>query len=407
MSKALCLPNASPEAVGLSTLRLRQVMDVLGTEVDAGRIPGAVFGIARHGKLAFLEAAGFRDKQAGEPMGTDAIFRLASMTKPIVSVAAMTLVECGKLFLGDPVSEYLPQFADMKVAVEKRDSRTGAETLVLEPASTPMTVQDVLRHSAGMVNPGLQPITPVRQRYIDAGINDRDQTLAERVDKLARMPLAHHPGTAWDYSMSVDVTGRLIEVVSGMSLDRFVAENVTGPLGMADTGYHVPEGSWHRLAQPMADPTTGKLPDQPDVRHAPKLVSGQGNMVGTAIDYLRFAQMMLNGGVLEDVRILGVGTVAHMTSDHLGPISRNTESARRLLGPGYGFGLGFAVRLAGGESPMAGSLGDYWWAGAFRTVFAVDPSRGLCAVLMANENIYPVPRWFQLFRTLVHQTPVQ
>ena len=142
------------------------------------------------------------------------------MTKPIVSVAAMTLVERGKLFWGEPVSEYLPQFADMKVAVETRDSRTGAATLVLEPASTPVTVQDVLRHTAGMVNPGLQPITPVRKRYIDAGVNDEDQTLAERVDKIARMPLAHHPGTVWDYSQGVDVTGRLIEVISGMSLDR-------------------------------------------------------------------------------------------------------------------------------------------------------------------------------------------
>jgi CubicO group peptidase (beta-lactamase class C family) len=407
MAKAPCLPNASPEAVGLSSHRLQQVMDVLGAEVGAGRIPGAVIGIARHGKLAFLKATGFRDKQAGEPMGTDAIFPLASMTKPIVSVAAMTLVERGKLFLGDPVSEYLPQFADMKVAVETRDCRTGTATLVLDPASTPMTVQDLLRHTAGMVNPGLQPVTPVRQRYIDGGINDRDQTLAERVDKLARMPLAHHPGTAWDYSHGVDVTGRLIEVISGMSLDRFVTQNVTGPLGMADTSYHVSEGSWHRIAQPMADPMTGMLPDQPDVRHPPKLVSGNGGMVGTAIDYLRFAQMMLNGGVLDDVRILGAGTVAHMTSDHLGPISRNTESASWLLGPGYGFGLGFAVRLAEGESPMAGSLDDYWWAGAFRTVFAVDPSRGLCAVLMVNESIYPIPRWLQLFRTLVYQTLVQ
>ena len=224
MARASYLPTASPEAVGLSSSRLRQAMEVLQAEVEADRIPGAVFGIARRGKLALLEAVGYRDKQAGEPMGTDAIFRLASMTKPIVSVAAMTLVERGKLFLGDPVSEYLPQFADMKVAVETRDSRTGAATLVLEPASTPVTVQDVLRHTAGMVNTGLQPVTPVRQRYIDAGVTDEDQTLAERVDKLARMPLAHHPGTVWDYSHGVDVTGRLIEVISGMSLDRFVAK---------------------------------------------------------------------------------------------------------------------------------------------------------------------------------------
>jgi CubicO group peptidase (beta-lactamase class C family) len=382
-------------------------MEVLQAEVEADRIPGAVFGIARRGKLAFLEAVGYRDKQAGEPMGTDAIFRLASMTKPIVSVAAMTLVERGKLFLGDSVSEYLPQFADMKAAVETRDSRTGAATLVLEPASTPMTVQDVLRHTAGMVNPGLQPVTPVRQRYIDAGVNDEDQTLAERVDKLARMPLAHHPGTVWDYSHGVDVTGRLIEVISGMSLDRFVAQNVTGPLHMADTGYHMPEDSWNRIAQPMADPTTGKLPNQPDVRHPPKLFSGNSGMAGTAADYLRFSQMLLNGGVLDDVLILGTGTVAHMTSDHLGPISRNTETANRLLGPGYGFGLGFAVRLAAGESPMAGSAGDYWWGGAFRTVFMVDPLRELVAVLMVNERNYPIPRWFHLFRTLVYQSIAQ
>jgi len=337
-------------------------------------------------------------------MGTDAIFRLASMTKPIVSVAAMTLVERGKLFLGDPVSEYLPQFADMKVAVETRDSRTGAATLVLEPASTPVTVQDVLRHTAGMVNPGLQPITPVRQRYIDAGVNDEDQTLAERVDKIARMPLAHHPGTVWDHSHGVDVTGRFIEVISGMSLDRFVAQNATGPLHMADTGYHVSEDSWNRIAQPMADPTTGKLPDQPDVRHPPKLFSGNSGMAGTAADYLKFSQMLLNGGVLDDVRILGTGTVAHMTSDHLGPISRNTEIANLLLGPGYGFGPGFAVRLAAGESPMAGSAGDYWWGGGFRTVFVIDPLRELVAVLMVNERNYPFPRWVQLFRTLVYQS---
>jgi CubicO group peptidase (beta-lactamase class C family) len=326
------------------------------------------------------------------------------MTKPIVSVAAMTLVERGKLFLGDPVSTYLPQFADMRVAVERRDSRTGATTPVLNPASTHMTVQDLLRHTAGMVTPGLPPVTPVRQRYIDAGIDDQDQTLAEQVDKLAHLPLAHHPGTAWDYSRTVGVIGRLIEVISGMSLDRFVAETVTGPLGMTDTGYHVPEGSWHRIAQPMADPATGKLPAQDDVRHPPKLVSGDGNMVGTATDYLRFSQMLLNGGVLDDVRILGAGTVAHMTSDHLGPISRNTETARSLLGPGYGFGLGFAVRLAAGESPMAGSAGDYWWAGAFRTIFVVDPVRELVAVLMVNERNYPIPRWFHLFRTLVYQS---
>src|SRR5262249_30839470 len=247
MGKASCLPTASPETVRLSSSQLRQVMDVLLVGVKADRIPGAVFGIARRGKLAFLEAVGYRDTRSGEPMGHHPIFPLRSMTKPIVSVAAMTLVERGKLFLGDPVSEYLPQFADMKVAVETMDSRTGATRLVLETASTPMTVQDVLRHTAGMVNPGLPPLTPVAQQYVQAGINNRDQTLADRVDKIARMPLARNPGTAWDYSHGTDVIGRLIEVISGVPLDRFVAENVTEPLKMADTAYHVPDDDWHRI----------------------------------------------------------------------------------------------------------------------------------------------------------------
>ena len=403
MSEASFLPTTSPEEVELSSARLQQAVAVLEAEVEGGRIPGAVFGIARHGKLACLEAVGFRDKEARDPMSADAIFPLASMTKPIVSVAAMTLVERGKLFLGDPVSEYLPQFAEANVGVETRDSRTGVAKLVFEPASTPITVQDVLRHTAGMVHPGLMPLTPVRQQYIEAGINDRDQTLAERVDKIARMPLARNPGTAWDYSHGIDVIGRLIEVISAIPLDRFVAENVTGPLKMTDTRYHVPDGAWHRIARPMADPVTGKLPDQPDVRYPPKLVGGNSGLVGTAADYLRFAQMMLNGGALHDARILGTGTVAYMASDHLGPISRETESARWLLGPGIGFGLGFAVRLASGESPLAGSIGDYWWAGAFRTIFVIDPIRDMIAVLMANDNAYPFPRWFQLFRSLVYQ----
>jgi CubicO group peptidase (beta-lactamase class C family) len=399
MSDTFCLPTTRPEAVGLSSPRLRQVMEVLDAEVEAGRIPGAVFGIARHGKLACLEAVGFRDRDAGDPMRPDAIFPLASMTKPIVSVAAMILVERGKLFLGDPVAEYLPQFADMQVLVETRDSRTGAAKLVLEPALTPITVQDLLRHTTGM--PSLRIPTPAGQRYLDAGVNARDQTLAERVDKLARMPLAYHPGTAWEYSMAVDVTGRLIEVISGLPLDRFVAEHVTGPLKMADTGYHAPERDWHRIARSIIDPATGELPDQPDVRYPPKLVGGNGGMVATAADYLRFSQMMLNGGALDDVRILGAGTVAHMTSDHLGPISRDGEVARALLGPATGFGLGFAVRLAAGEHPLPGSVGDYRWGGAYRTTFLIDPKQDLVAVSMVNQR--SAERHSKLFRTLVHQ----
>ena len=261
-------------------------------------------------------------------MGTDAIFRLASMTKPIVSVAAMTLVERGKLFLGDPVSEYLPQFADMKVAVETRDSRTGAATLVLEPASTPVTVQDVLRHTAGIVNPGLQPITPVRQRYIDAGVNDEDQTLAERVDKIARMPLAHHPGTVWDYSHGVDVTGRLIEVISGMSLDRLSLKTRPGHCTWLTPAITCPRTAGTASRSPWQTRRLASCPTSPMCDTRQNCSVATAARAGTAADYLRFSQMLLNGGVLDDVRILGTGTVAHMTSDPLGPISRNTARSR-------------------------------------------------------------------------------
>jgi CubicO group peptidase (beta-lactamase class C family) len=375
---------------------------VLRAEVADGHIAGAVFGIARHGKLAWLEAVGYRDRDAGDAMRTDAIFPLASMTKPIVSVAAMMLVERGKLFLADPVAEYLPQFAEMYVAVETRDSRTGTARTAYEPASSAITVQDALRHTAGMVNANLLPRTIVRQAYLDAGVTSTEQTLAERIDKLAKLPLAHHPGTAWEYSMAVDITGRLIEVVSGMPLDRFVAENVTGPLAMADTGYFVPEQNWNRIAQPIIDPATGQLPNHQDARKETKLKGGNTGMVATAADYLRFAQMMLNGGALGDVRVLGAGTVAHMRSDHLGAISRDGENARALLGPGRGFGLGFAVRLSAGENPMPGSVGDYDWSGAYRTRFLIDPQQDLVAVSMINQANYL--RHSQLFRTLVYQT---
>jgi CubicO group peptidase (beta-lactamase class C family) len=396
------LPQATPESVGLSIRQLRQAMDVLHAEVEDGHIGGAVFGIARHGKLAWLEAVGYRDRDAGDAMRTDAIFPLASMTKPIDSVAAMMLVERGKLLLADPVSRYLPQFADMQIAVETRDSRTGTARTVLQPASSEITVQDLLRHTAGMVNANLLPRTSVRQRYLDAGVTSTDQSLAERVDKLAQMPLAHHPGTAWEYSMAADVTGRLIEIASGMPLDRFVAANITGPLQMVDTDYHVPEQHWRRIAQPVIDPETGQLPNHQDPRHPPKLRGGNSGMVATAGDYLRFAQMMLDGGALGDVRILGAGTVAHMRSDHLGSISRDGEIARALLGPARGFGLGFAVRLAAGEHPMPGSIGDYDWSGAYRTRFLIDPKQDLVAVSMINQANYL--RHSQLFRTLVYQT---
>lgn len=370
MAGASGLPTAKPEEVGLSSTRLERIGRTLREDVERGRIPGAVVLVARKGRVAYLEAVGFRDKAAGVPMKADDIFRLASMTKPMASVATMILYEEGKLFLSDPVSKYVPAFANRTVGVER------------VPAQREMTVQDLLRHTSGLPYGG-RGQTALHKMYPAGSGAVRDLTGAEFIDRLAALPLLHHPGTAWEYGFSTDVLGRVVEVVSGKTLGQFLDERVFRPLQMVDTGFVVPKDKHARIAQSFAkDPDTGKDVSIPDARVAPKLECGGACAVSTAGDYARFSQMLLNRGALDGVRILGPKTVDYMTADHLGPgVGPGTDY---IPGDGYGFGLGFAVRKATGVANGNGSAGDYNWGGAYGTYFWVDPKEQLVVVSMTQ-----------------------
>ena len=377
-----------PEERGLAATRVTRIDDLFNADVAKGTIPGAVVLIARHGKPAYLEAFGFRDREKQLPMAADSIFRIASMTKPMVSAAIMMLAEEGRIRLVNPVSTYLPEWKDVQVGVEVAGAG-GRPELRLEPARREMTVQDLLRHTSGLTY-GQFGDSLVKQAYREANVFDPNQTGAEFISKLSKLPLQNQPGEVWDYSMSTDVLGCLVEVNSGMDLDRFIETRITGPLGMNDTGFTVAKAKAGRVAEPQIDPRTGKRPPMPrDLTLRPRFLSGGGGMVSTAPDYLRLAQMLLNGGELDGARILSRKTVALMTSDHLPPgvgFSASTRSQFEESSPmpefGQGFGLGFCVRREPGRNPVPGSVGDFYWSGVHGTYFWVDPQEQLVGVLM-------------------------
>jgi CubicO group peptidase (beta-lactamase class C family) len=388
-------PVNRPEELGFSADRLERITNVFQGYVDNGQLPGAVVLIARNDKVAYFKAFGYRDRDQKVAMTTDSIFRLASMTKPIVSAAAMILVEDGKLDLAAPVSQYLPEFKDLQVQTEHRDATTDKTELVLEPQTRPMIVQDLLRHTAGLVYPPPIGSGPVPNLYRDANVADRDTTLAEMVTKLSKLPLAHQPGEVWEYSMAVDVLGRIVEVVSGVDLDRFVAERVTKPLGMTSTGFYVAETERDRIAQPQAD-AAGQKPTMFDPVAKPKRFSGGGGMVSTASDYLRLCEMFLHRGKLGNTQVLAPSTVALMTANALKPgIGYAAAALTRFgdIGPtlamGQGFGLGFAVRTEAGENPLPGSVGSFYWTGAYGTTFYVDPKQKLIIIMMIQVPLGP------------------
>ncbi len=378
----------SPETVRLSRERLARIATVFKADIDAGTIPGAVALVAQRGEIAYLQAFGYRDRERKLPMAADSIFRIASMTKPMVSVSIMMLVEEGRIRLVNPVSTYLPELKDLKVGVEKADA-AGNRTLVLETPRREMTVQDLLRHTSG-VTYGQFGDSLVKKAYRDANVFDPNQTTAEFVAKIAQLPLAYHPGEVWDYSMSTDVLGRLVEVVSGLDLDRFIATRITGPLDMRDTGFMVVSEKADRIAEAQVDPKTGERPPMArSLTARPKFLSGGGGMVSTAPDYQRFAQMLLNGGELEGTRLLSRKTVQLMSSDHLPPgvaFSPTTRAQFEESAPiaefGQGFGLGFCVRNEAGRNPVPGSVGDFYWSGVHGTYFWVDPAEQLIGILM-------------------------
>ena len=374
---ALGLPKADrPKEVGLSAKRLARLSATFREDVERNMIPGAVVLIARGGRVAYAEAFGWRDREATAPMEFDAIFRIASMTKPLTSVAAMILAEEGKLQIAAPLAEYLPEFSNRTV---------GAERV---PAKRVMTVQDLLRHTSGLTYAAFGD-SPVQMIWRDAQPMTENQTSAEMVAKLASLPLMFEPGTTWEYSMSTDVLGRVVEVVSGQNLADFIDARICRPLDLRDTGFAATGERAARVAEPQVDPSTGARPPMRNVTNPGRWASGGGGAVSTTADYARFCQMLLNGGELDGTRILAPNTVALMAADHLSPDCAYGNTARPRFGAlapvpemGYGFGLGFAVRTAAGRCPLPGSVGEYFWGGVLGTSFWIDPVEELVVVAM-------------------------
>jgi CubicO group peptidase (beta-lactamase class C family) len=383
------LPSAKPEQVGLSSERLMRINARLKADVEKGVIPGAILLVARQGKVAWLDTVGMLDPQTKAPMTREAIFRIYSMTKPITSVATMMLFEDGRLKLDDPVATYIPAFKDVKVGVEKPGA-DGQPALQLEPPRRAMTIQDLLRHTSGLTY-GFFGTGLVKKAYTEANLFSDAITNEEFVDRLAKMPLAYHPGTTWDYSHSTDVLGRVVEVVSGTTLFKFQKERILDPLGMQDTTYYVTDRAKHaRVAEPFAnDRAIGAGAEFGDPRVEGKWESGGGGLMSTVSDYARFCQMVLNGGSLNGKRILGPKTVAYMGADHMGTVI--TPGPLYLPGPGFAFGLGFAVRTHAGVSPYAGSAGELNWGGAGGTYFWIDPKEDMFVVFMMQSPKQRVP----------------
>jgi len=411
------LTQAPPEEAGVSAKKLDKIRETLKSEIDAGKLPGTVVMVARKGKLIYADAVGAQDKAEGKAMSLDSVFRIYSMTKPFVSVAAMMLVEDGKIQLTDPISKFLPAFKNQQVSVARADAQFARVTYTAVPADREATVQDLLRHTAGLAYGEITVNAPVKAAYGAAGVHlpnardfdSRDMTSAEQAERVGKAPLAHQPGRVWEYSLASDILGRVVEAASGKRLGEFLDERMFKPLRMTDTAFWVPVDKMARLAQPLpVDLASGQPNKLIDVSAQPKNDSGGAGAVSTARDYLRFAQMMLNGGQLDGERVLSRTTVALMTSDHLGThISAPVTPGELGLGTlGYGFGLGFAVRLAPGIAAVPGSQGDYMWAGYAGTYFWVDPKEELAVVYMSQAPSPIRAHYRRLIRQLVYQAIV-
>ncbi|WP_407176233.1 serine hydrolase domain-containing protein [Bradyrhizobium sp. STM 3562] len=399
------LPRARPEDVGFSAERLGRIGAAIQADVDAGRIPGAVIAIARRGRLVMFDAYGYRDKAANAAMTTDTIFNIASMTKPMTTVGALMLYEQGKLLIGDPLSKYFPKFAEMHVA--KRDGY-GEPTTDTVPAIRPILIQDLMRHTSGLIYGG-RGTTLIHKMY-PAGSADaaREYDGAAFMDKLASLPLLYQPASVWDYGFGLDVLGLTIEKITGQSLGGYLQANLFAPLGMTDTGFAISPEKAARYARPLpADPDTGKPQARsPELTEPLKFECGGGCAASTASDYLRFATMLMNGGRFGEARLLGPRTVAYMLSDQLGPNIKNLIGNADPTRADYGFGLGLAVRTTPGVVKMMGSVGQFSWPGASGTDWWVDPKEELVVVYLSAA---PGPiRWYyrQKINALVYQAIV-
>jgi len=387
-----------PEEVGLSSEKLSRLSEFALAEIEKGRIAGAVSLVARRGHIVYFESVGKADIEEGRAMREDSIFRIMSMTKPIVSLAVMMLHEEGRFLLDDPISRFIPELGKLRVAVVPEGEAVSPEALETVPAAREITIHDLLTHRSGFtygfINQG-----PVGDLYRRARLLE-SSTTEELVRRLAELPLVHQPGTTFEYSHSTDVLGRLVEVVSGQRLDRFLEERILLPLGMKDTKFYLSAEEADRLVT-LYQRGESLLLTPVDRRRESRLVvgtktwfSGGGGLVSTAADYYRFLQMLLNGGELEGTRLVSRKTVELMTTDHLGK--------EIPIYPGYGFGLGFAVRQELGKGRSLGSEGDYTWGGIFNTVFWVDPKEELILIFLTNFSPYDLDqRWY--VKTLVYQ----
>ena len=387
------LPTAKPEEVGMSAEKLARVTAAMQKLVDDKQVAGAITIVARRGKVVYFEAVGKRDIDADKPMERDTICRFYSMTKPITSVAVMMLVEEGKIGLDDPVSKYLPELKAVKVFVKANGSEVETEVAKREP-----TVRDLLRHTGGLTY-GIFGATPVDQMYTKAQVLDRRSSLADMTKKVGEIPLLYQPGTRWVYSVSVDVLGRIVEVVSGKPFDEFLADRVFRPLDMRDSGFFVPAEKIERFAAVYGSNPDGGLrasdkPDTSPFRSKPGLLSGGGGSVSTARDYMRFCQMVASGGQLNGKRLLRAGTVAEMTKDQL-----PKEAFPIAFGPiqraGVGFGLGFSVQVSQGDLTSSARIGEYGWGGAASTHFWISPNDDLVVISLQQ---------FMPFSTRLEQT---
>jgi CubicO group peptidase (beta-lactamase class C family) len=376
--------SPSPGSTGFPREKLERVGDYIRNEIATGKIPGAILLIQQHGHPVYFESFGLRDVESQHPMTADTIFRLYSMSKPVTSVAAMMLVDDGKLSLGDPVSKYIPAFADVKVGVEKPDEN-GKPALVLVPVNRPITIEDLLRHTSGLTY-GFYGDSAVRKLYASSDLFEGDFDNALFAERIAKLPLAEQPGTLWDYGHSTDVLGRVIEVAAGQSLYAFEKQRLLDPLGMTETAFYVADAAKRPLiAEPLpADRFTRPIAGIVEPTLPRRWESGGAGMVGTIGDYARLAQMLLNGGTLDGRRYLKPETVALMVSEHIGPEAKIARDYFYFPGGDSAFGLGFAVRTAQLPNALL-PAGEYRWDGVGGTFFFIDPKDDMFAILMMQS----------------------
>ena len=396
------LPTATPEEVGLSSTRLERINKVMQSYVDQNKLAGLITMVARRGKVAYLERFGKMDIEANKPMQFDTIFQIASMTKPITSVAVIMLYEEGYFQLTDPVSNYIPEFKDIKVFVKATEGG-----IKLSDQEREVTIRDLLTHTSGLAYGDFLGDSPVATMYKEADLFRTDRTLKEMIQELGKLPLLNQPGSQWRYGVSYDVLGYLVEVVSGMPFDRFLEQKIFNPLGMEDTGFYVPKEKIDRFGSVYGPTEEGSLevidaPATSQFSKSQNLLLGGGGLVSTATDYMRFAQMLLNGGELDGTRILSRKTIELMTTNHLPeeliPLSLGVKEMDYII-KGFGYGLGFGVLIDVAQSEILGSEGEFQWGGAANTFFLVDPKENLIGLIMTQFRpfyYYPIEREFRV-----------